>query len=139
MSFTGKCACGGVTATITADAPTAVVQCWCRQCQQVCGGGPAHNAFFANVDMVLSGSLASHAYPTATGQTISQFFCPRCGTPVLSRHSGVPDSAAVRLGFLDPGHGLAPGVAMWLAEAPDWAAVPEGLPRFETQPGPPQS
>lgn len=56
MAYTGRCACGAVTATISADAPVAVRQCWCRQCQQLAGGSHSTNAMFLTEQVAITGT-----------------------------------------------------------------------------------
>ena len=91
-------------------------------------------------DIALSGNLARSEYTAASGNAYAQSFCPACGNPVMGDSSGRPHARVIRLGFLDEGHGLAPTSAIWLADAPAWAVVGEGLERFEGQaPNPPQA
>jgi hypothetical protein len=42
-----------------------------------------------------------------------------------------------RLGFLDEGHGLAPTVAIWTEEMPQWAKVDPEMESWPRQPPPP--
>ena len=132
----GRCACGAVNAAITGE-PVAVRQCWCRECQQIAAGGPTHNAMFLTEGVRLSGDLASHSYVAASGNTVTQSFCPACGTPVMAQSSARAQFRTIRLGFLQPGHGLAPQMAIWTAEAPPWARIDPALERHERQPPPP--
>lgn len=134
----GRCACGAITARIEGD-PVAVRQCWCRQCQQVAGGGPTHNAMFATADVRLSGELATYAYVAASGNTLTHSFCPRCGTPVMAQSSARPQFRTIRLGFLEPGHGLAPQMAIWTGDAPPWARFDPALEQHRGQPSAPAS
>jgi hypothetical protein len=132
-SFRGTCACGAVTATITGG-PVAVRQCWCRECQQVAAGGPTNNAMFRTDDVQLSGELATHSYVAASGNTLTQSFCPACGTPVMAQSSARPHFRTIRLGLLEPEHGLAPQMAIWTAEAPAWARIDPSLEQHQRQP-----
>ena len=134
MAYTGSCACGAVTATISADAPVAVRQCWCRQCQQVAGGAATNNAIFPTDSVDLAGELATHAYVAASGSTLTHSYCPKCGTPVMAQTSARPHFRTMRLGFLTPGHGLAPNAAIWTSDAPPWAAIDPALEQFAAQP-----
>jgi hypothetical protein len=133
MARTGRCACGAVTATIAGE-PAAVRQCWCRQCQQAASGGPTHNAMFNTADVDLAGELASHAYLAASGNTLTHHFCPKCGTQIYAQSSARPQFQTVRLGFLEPGHGLRPQMAIWLDEAPDWAQIDPDIAQYPGQP-----
>ena len=133
MSYSGRCACGAVTATITGE-PAAVRQCWCRQCQQTAGGGPTHNAMFATADVALTGELGTHGYVAASGNTLTSSFCPRCATPVMAQSSARPQFRTMRLGFLEPGHGLVPQMAIWTQDAPPWAKIDPALEQYPQQP-----
>ena len=108
MAYTGRCACGAVTAEIAADAPIAVRQCWCRQCQQLAGGSHSTNAMFLTTDVTITGTLAAHAYTAASGNTLTQSFCPACGTPVMAQVSARPQFRTMRVGFIAPPHDLTP-------------------------------
>jgi hypothetical protein len=131
--YTGRCACGSVTATITGE-PLAVRQCWCRQCQQTAAGGATNNAAFLLAEWDLSGELDTHRTLAASGNTLIQSFCPKCGTPVMVQSSARMHMASVRLGFLDGGHGLRPDTAIWVSDAPDWAVIDPALKKFDRQP-----
>ncbi|MEZ5737691.1 MAG: GFA family protein [Novosphingobium sp.] len=133
MSYTGRCACGKVTLRIEGE-PIATRQCWCRQCQQATGGGPTHNAMFATDDVTIDGELASHEYGAASGNTITQFFCPSCGSPIGGMSSARPHFRAIRFGALDEPHGLKPQVAIWTDDAPEWAVIDPSLEQVSRQP-----
>ena len=138
MTFSGRCACGAVMARITSQ-PLAVRQCWCRQCQQIAGGGPTTNAMFLTAEVDISGAMGTHDFIAASGNTLTQHFCPRCGTPIFGQSSGRPHIRSVRLGFLDEPHGLRPTAAIWLEDAPDWAMIDSSLEQFQRQAPPPQT
>lgn len=134
MSFTGKCACGSVTLVVSADAPLATRQCWCRQCQQIAAGGPTNNAIFKADDVALSGPVAHAAWTAASGNTLTFHFCPSCGTQIYAQSSARPHLKTVRFGMLDPGHGLRPEAVIWTSDAPDWAQIDPGLESWPQQP-----
>ncbi len=134
--YTGRCACGAVTATITGE-PMGIRLCWCRQCQQIAAGGATTNALFVAAEVVLTGKLASHSYAAASGNTLNQYFCPRCATPVYGQSSAFLHRMAFRLGMLDEGHGLKPDAAIWLDDAPEWAVIDLAMDQYPRQPPPP--
>jgi hypothetical protein len=136
MSYTGRCACGAVTATITGPA-LAVRQCWCAQCQRIAAGSPTNNAMFAFEGVAIEGELATNAYVAASGNTLTQSYCGSCGTPVMGQSSARLQFCVIRLGFLDPGHDLVPSVAIWTEDAPAWAAIDPALEIFPRQSPPP--
>ncbi len=133
MAHVGRCACEAVTATIEGE-PVAVRQCWCRQCQQAAAGGPTHNAMFATADVKLAGALATYDYVAASGNTLTQSFCPSCGTQVMAQSSARPQFRTIRIGFLDEPHGLKPQMVIWTDDAPDWAVIDPALEQHGGQP-----
>jgi hypothetical protein len=136
MSYTGRCACGGVRLSISGE-PVAIRQCWCRQCQKLCGGGPSHNAMFHTHDVAIDGELATHSYLADSGNTLTQWFCATCGNPVYAQSSARPQFRTVRIGVIDEPHGIAPRMAIWTEAAPAWAAIDPRLDQFPRQPPPP--
>ena len=136
MTYRGECQCGAVSAEISGE-PVAVRQCWCRQCQQLAGGGPTHNAMFRTDDVALSGELSTHIYVAASGNTLTQIYCGACGTPVMAQSSARPQFRTVRLGFLEVGNDLRPEMAIWTEDAPAWAQFDSRLEQFARQPPPP--
>lgn len=133
MSYTGRCNCGAVTATFSAE-PIAVRQCWCRQCQKVGAGSATNNALFLNENMVMSGELGWYSYLADSGNTVEQGFCPACGTPVIGRNSGRKHASVIRLGFIELPHDLRPSAAIWLDEAPAWAVIDPAVEQYPRQP-----
>lgn len=133
MGYTGRCACGQVTLAVAGE-PIATRQCWCRQCQQIAGGGPTHNAMFASGDVAIDGRLASHAYLADSGNTLTQWFCPDCGSPVYSQSSARPHIKTLRFGVIDAPHELRPQMAIWLDDAPAWAMIDPALEQHRRQP-----
>jgi hypothetical protein len=134
-TFTGRCACGAVTLAIEGR-PVATRQCWCHQCQQIAAGGPTNNVMFKTDDVAISGDLAWHQYEAASGHTLHQGFCARCGSPVVAWSTARPYLRTVRFGVLDAGHGLRPSMAIWTDEAPPWAVID---PTIEQQPRQPSA
>jgi len=136
--LSGRCNCGAVSARF-ASRPVQTRQCWCRQCQKTAAGGATHNAIFETGDVALSGELGSWSYRAPSGNTLTQTFCPGCGTPVHAQSSARPQFLTFRFGFLDEPHGLAPEMAIWTAEKPAWAAIDPELPSHSGQPPAPRS
>lgn len=131
--FTGRCACSAVSLAVTAQ-PIAVRQCWCRQCQQIAAGGPTLNAIFPAEAVEFSGYLASASWQSASGNTLTFWFCPKCGTQAYAQSSARPHLKTVRLGFIDQPHGLKPQMAIWLSDAPDWAQIDPAIEHWPEQP-----
>jgi hypothetical protein len=136
MKYTGRCACGKVRVGISGEA-VAVRQCWCRQCQYVSGGGAANNAMFHTGDVHFEGALGSRSYMADSGNTLTQWFCTECATPVYAQSSARPHLRTMRLVDHAQPHDLAPRVAIWTSMAPPWACIDPKLERYEEQAPPP--
>lgn len=136
MGYTGRCSCGAVTLRIEAE-PVAVRQCWCRHCQKIAAGNATNNAIFPAEAVHFSGELQSSGWTADSGNSLTYWFCPRCGTQAYAQTSARPQFRTVRLGFLDAPHGLAPEAIIWTEAAPQWAALDPGLEQWPRQPPPP--
>lgn len=137
MSYTGRCACGAVSLAFSAE-PIATRQCWCRQCQQIASGGPTQNAIFKNDHVTIEGTLASNAWDAASGNTLTFYFCPSCGTQIYAQSSARLYLKTVRFGVIDEPHGLKPDAVIWTDDAPAWAQIDPSLESWPQQPPAPQ-
>ena len=132
--ITGRCNCGGVRYAIT-SAPLAVVACHCTSCRKQSGAAHSVNLIVRASTMTVEGDLSSYDDPdTASGAPIARQFCGGCGSPIRSVPSAKPKLVAVKAGTLDWPADYAPAMHIWTRSALPWVFIPEGLPRFETEP-----
>jgi len=127
----GSCACGAVRYRLL-DAPIFVNNCHCRLCQKQTGTGSAVNAFIETDRLEqLSGELTQHTLATGSGGHQTILRCAACGTPVWSHYPRLGRTgAAVRGGTLDSPDAVRPDAALYVAEKPAWAPLPDGVPSF---------
>jgi hypothetical protein len=137
---TGGCLCNVVRYEIN-RAPTMVYACHCTACQHQTGSAFSmalvveEDAFHFKAKV----EPRSLQRPTDSGRTATQWVCQECGSWVCSGpQPGLPRPAgairAVRAGTLDDTSWLQPAAHFWTRSAHPWIALPEGVPRFETQP-----
>lgn len=128
----GGCGCGAVRYRLSAE-PIFVNNCHCRLCQRQTGTGSAVNAFIESAHLEhVSGDLSEHEFTTGSGGTQIVVRCATCGTPVWSYYPRLGRKAAgVRVGTLDDPSAVRPDAAIFVANKPDWAPLPEGVPQFE--------
>jgi hypothetical protein len=128
----GGCGCGAVRYRLN-DEPIFVNNCHCTLCQRQTGTGSAVNAFIETSKLEhLSGELSEHELRTGSGGTQIVIRCARCGTPVWSHYPRLGrKGAAVRVGTLDDSSAVRPDAAIFVADKPAWAPLPEGVPQFE--------
>lgn len=96
----GRCACGGINYTIEGDAQFSF-HCQCRQCQRITGAGHS-SQFMVSVDAaIIIGNLKYFEQPIDDGNTKSSGFCENCGSPILTKSSGYPESLYFHAASLD--------------------------------------
>lgn len=132
--ITGGCNCGGIRYTITAP-PLIVIACHCTSCRKQSGAEHSVNIIVRASAMSVDGELSSYDDPdTASGAPITRQFCNACGSPIRSVPSAKPKTVAVKAGTLDEPAGFPPAMHIWTRSALPWVIIPDGLPRYETEP-----
>ena len=128
----GGCACGKVRYRLNGR-PILVNNCHCSLCRRQTGTGSAVNAFIESERLEqLSGDLSSHEVGTGSGGIQTIMRCASCGTPMWSYYPRLGKrAAAVRVGTLDDPSALKPDAAIFVADKPHWAPLPEGVPAFD--------
>ncbi|MGE5063582.1 MAG: GFA family protein [Myxococcales bacterium] len=128
----GGCGCGAVRYRLN-DEPFIVHNCHCHLCQRQTGTGSAVNAFIeADRLEQLSGELTEVEFATGSGATQVIVRCAKCGTPIWSFYPRLGRKvAAVRVGTLDDPSATPPDVAIYVADRPEWAPLPEEIPAFD--------
>lgn len=127
----GGCGCGAVRYRLK-DEPIFVNNCHCTICQRQTGAGSAVNAFIEMDRLELqSGELSEHALKTGSGATQIIVRCAKCGTPVWSHYRLGRKAAAVRVGSLDDPSAVRPDAAIFVADRPSWAPLPQDVPQFD--------
>ena len=122
---TGGCLCGGVRNRVTGRLQP-VVACHCRQCRRTHGHFAAYTATpRAALELVEAAGL--RWYGSSPG--VRRGFCGTCGASVFwERVEGSQISIAA--GTLDAPTGLATVGHIFVADAGDYYAIADDLPRF---------
>lgn len=130
MPITGGCACGNVRYSIDADAPLDVRSCWCRHCQYLAAGNATVNMVCATATVAITGTMVDHVSTADSGNIMHRWFCPTCGTQILSEAEARPHLKILRAGTLDdPVHGR-PTMTVWTDATPPWAMIDPDLPAY---------
>jgi len=80
----------------------------------------------------LSGELVERQFATGSGATQVIVRCAQCGTPLWGFYPQLGRRVAgIRVGTLDDPSATPPDVAIYVADKPSWAALPEGIPAFD--------
>jgi hypothetical protein len=131
---TGGCACSAIRFRITAPFGGVGV-CHCTDCQKATGGPPSYVAIAPKAAFeVTKGEAKVYFVKGDSGQDVGRAFCPECGTPLWGVSALVPQLIAVKLGALDDSSDLKPTLHLYVASAPPWHLMHEGLPAFPKVP-----
>jgi hypothetical protein len=128
----GGCMCGYVRYRMTSD-PICVNCCHCRDCQRLSGSAFALNAMI-ETDRV---ELIGEGDPDAGRSGEQMAACPRCETVLWGYHRMFGRGVRfVRAGTLDMSEPMRPDAHFFTRSKHPWVTVPDGVPAFETLPGP---
>ena len=131
MNLEGKCACGTIRYTITAN-PLIAHACHCRDCQRLTGGPFVINVWIEK-KFVEMGPVVPKSFQLSggSGKHNDVFFCDKCGTTLWSRYGIVPGECLfVRAGTLDNPDAVKPDVHIYTRSKLPWFDLPKGVRAF---------
>jgi hypothetical protein len=122
--------CGAVRFEVTAE-PESAGYCHCTRCQRRTGTAASAQARFgAGALRILRGEELVRDYEPEGGSWIKSF-CSACGSALWSKNPDTREVGSVRLGALDPGHGIRPQWRTFVDYACEWEPLPDdGLERY---------
>ena len=131
MTRTGKCLCGAISYEVT-GAPAHSALCWCDRCRQSAGATPVGWALFPNAAVTIHGDPVRYESSPDTFRE----FCGTCGTGLFFRSEEIfPGQVDIQIATFDDKDAFAPQVHIQVADAPEWIARHEAMPKFERFPG----
>ncbi len=129
-TYEGGCTCRRVRYRMT-DRPMFTHGCHCTWCQRETGGAFATNAMIESDRVESIGEIAPLAVdtPSASGKGQKIWRCPNCQVALWSNYAGAGDKVRfVRVGTLDPGHGIEPDIHIFTSSKLPWVVLPAGKP-----------
>lgn len=99
-THSGGCLCGASRFQFT-GAPKFAIQCFCRDCQHVSGGGHLPQMAVDRAALTQTGPIKTYAATAVSGNTLGFHFCADCGSPLLKTTTRAPDLVFVYPGALD--------------------------------------
>lgn len=133
QAFTGKCLCGAVRYTCTAE-PAIAGFCHCEDCRRSSGAGHCSHLGVPEASVTLSGVTTGYARPADSGNVITRHFCPTCGSALYSTNSGMPGLLFLRASSLDDLEVFKPQMHVYASRAASWDRREDGLPSFDVMP-----
>jgi hypothetical protein len=131
--MTGACRCGQVRYKADAE-PIFTGICHCNSCQKESGG--AFNIVVAvpQAALAMDGSPKSYASTGDSGKQIVSWFCPNCGSTLVSEAAIMPGVSMIRAGTLDDRSWVNPAMEIYCDSAQPWVQLGGGMQRFPKMP-----
>ena len=104
--------------------------CHCTHCQRQSGGVFSTNLGIPEAAYVQTGDTKVYEDKGDSGQSVWRYFCPNCGSPILSKIAAMPGMVMVKAGTLDDMTGVTPGVEIYTDHTVNWLAPIPGAQRF---------
>jgi len=130
MAIKGSCLCGRVTYEVEGSFEF-IGNCHCTNCRK------SHGAAFATWGILkpgtfrwTSGEELVEGYESSPGQT--RCFCRTCGSPLVSKHSGVVGEVVV--GTVDGDPGARPCGHIFVGFKAPWHEITDSLPQHTEWP-----
>jgi hypothetical protein len=134
LPYRGGCACGAVRYECS-EAPIAMFNCHCRDCQRASGGAFVTVALVHESSVRLtSGQAKYHRVIGDGGRWTDRGFCAECGTPLFAKGERAPGYMTIKPGSLDDATWYKPTIDTWAPSAPAWLPQDPALPKAEKTP-----
>ena len=108
-----------------------MVQCHCLDCQKATGTGHTSNAYFDKSDVTIQGEPNSHTVMADSGNEMTRYFCPTCGSRVYGYNSDKPELISIPVGCLDDHSWFTPQVVLFASRRHDWDITSDEVPNYE--------
>jgi len=117
------CRCGQLSVTVIGE-PVRISVCHCRDCQKRSGSAFAAQARWPEDKVRIAGRSASWSHHADSGNRLTHYFCPECGSTVHYHNEGRTDGlVAIPLGAFDDPDFLRPRFSVWEKRRHDWVAI----------------
>jgi len=135
MKIEGGCYCGALRYRVEGD-PALKIQCHCRECQYIAGGG---------TNFTIGMPQAAFTYTKGTPKAfrradlptpVTREFCGDCGTHVAATAPAVAGVKLIKVGTMDdPKQFGGPELVIFTVDKQPFHQIPAGVPSFERFPG----
>jgi len=130
---TGGCLCGAVRYELRGEAGPAGY-CHCADCRRCTG-----SAFNISVRVEARDFRVVHGNPKGftktadSGNRLTRYFCPECGSPIYTASERHPDTYYLKAGCLDDPGLVRPTHQSWTKSRVPWSAIDRTLPSFDRE------
>jgi hypothetical protein len=135
LPYTGRCLCGATQYRVSEE-PVMVYACHCTDCQKRSGSSFGISVWVPRAAIeVTMGDAEAQTMTSPDGKVRRTRSCGQCHTRLWSEPLKRPNIGVLRGGTLDDTSWLRPIAHLWTRSAQPWFVLPEGVSRYETQPG----
>ena len=125
------CACGSLRVTAEGE-PDFVVVCHCLACQRRTGSPFGTGVYYPRERVTsIDGDVGTYTRTADSGRSLTNHFCPNCGTNVYWTLEMRPDHMGIAIGCFDDPHFARPARTIWTEHQHDWVRLPDDMPAFE--------
>ena len=121
------CSCGRVRLTIQGE-PTRISMCHCLECQRRTGAVTSNQARVRRDQVTFAGEATAWTRTAESGNAVTFYFCPTCGSTVYWEGEGFPGYIAVAVGNFADSNFPPPAVAVWEQSRHHWLTLPPDTP-----------
>ena len=123
----GSCLCGGIR--FEAASVPFMAHCHCSMCRKAGGAAFSANAEVASANFRwLEGRELLSEFPSSPQRR--KVFCSRCGSPIYSRRTSLPDALRIRAGLVDQPLPVGPAFHQHVASKANWWTISDGIKQF---------
>ena len=133
MPITGGCLCGKVRYESTEDTAGGGI-CHCIDCRKTSGTGHAAHAFLPEDSITFVGEMKTFEQKADSGNMLTRSFCSECGSSIVTRSSGMPGTAVVRVSSFDDPNLYSPIMLVYNKRAASWDAQQTDIRHFDEMP-----
>jgi hypothetical protein len=126
------CSCGQLDVAIEGE-PLRISMCHCLDCQRRTGAVISNQARFHREQITFGGQARAWTREAESGNALTFYFCPICGSTVYWQNEGLPGYVLVAIGnFADPNF-PAPTIAVWEESRHPWICLSADMPLTRVQ------
>lgn len=124
-----RCGCGALVLSL-GDATPTVVACHCLDCQRRTGAPFGVGVYYPQNVVEIAGLSRVYVRATASGATLTNHFCPVCGSTVYWFTARHPGRIGVALGALADPTFASPERSVWEQSKHAWVVLDEAAEHF---------
>jgi hypothetical protein len=112
-----------------------VAACHCLDCQKLSASAFSLTMLVDADAFQVQGTLSKFERKGASGATVECHFCPACGNRIHHLNRRMPQFVRLKPGTLEDTSILEPDYHTWVKRKLPWVQIPEGVSKFDTEPG----